>query len=132
MAHGLPARLTPAEGRKFGLTVGAAFGVLAALLWWRDHQIPLYAFAALSAGLISAGLLIPGHLGPVNRAWMGLALLISKVTTPVFMGIVFFIVIAPVGLLMRLLGRNPVRHRAVNGSYWAPRTDARGSLSNQF
>lgn len=132
MAHGIPARLSPAEGRKFGLTVGAAFGVLAALMWWRDHQTPLYVFGALCVGLLTAGLLVPGQLGPVYRAWMGLALLISKITTPVFMGIVFFVVIMPVGLLMRAFGRNPVRHQPVNGSYWAPRSDARGSLSNQF
>ena len=132
MAHGIPARLTPAEGRKFGLTVGAAFAVLAALMWWREHQIPLYAFGALAIGLIAAGLLIPGHLGPVYRAWMGFALLISKVTTPVFMGIVYFVVITPVGVLMRLLGRNPIRHRAVEESYWAPRTEARGTMNNQF
>lgn len=132
MAHGIPARLTPAEGRKFALTVGAAFGVLAAIMWWRDHQIPLYLFGTLAVTLVTAGLLLPGHLGPVYRAWMGFALLISKVTTPIFMGVVFFLVIAPVGLLMRLLGRNPVRHREVNQSYWAPRTDGRGSMSNQF
>jgi hypothetical protein len=33
---------------------------------------------------------------------------------------------------MRLLGRNPVRHRPVNGSYWAPRNEPRGTLTNQF
>ncbi len=132
MAHGIPARLSPAEGRKFGLTVGAAFAVLAAIMWWRDHQTPMYVFGALAGVLILGGLVIPGHLGPVFRGWMGLALLISKVTTPLFMGIVFFIVIAPVGIIMRLFGRNPIRHKAVNKSYWSNRSDARGDLTHQF
>ena len=132
MAHRIPARLSPAEGRKFGLTVGAAFGLLAAVMWWREHETLMYVFGGLAAALIVAGVVMPGQLGPVYRAWMGLALLISKVTTPLFMGIVFFIVIAPVGLLMRLFGRNPIRHKAVNRSYWANRSDARGDLTHQF
>jgi hypothetical protein len=113
--------------------VGVAFGVLALITWWRGHHIPIYIFGSLSAALILAALVIPGQLGPVNRAWMGLAEAISKVTTPIFMGIVFFIVIAPVGLLMRLFGRNPISHRAVNQSYWATRTEGtRGNMTNQF
>jgi hypothetical protein len=132
VAHGIPARLSPAEGRKFGLTVGAAFAVLAAVSWWREHPTTTYIFGALAAGLLIAGLVVPGQLGPVYRGWMKFALLISKVTTPIFMGIVFFIVIMPIGLLMRLFGRNPVHHKAINKSYWAPRANARGDLTHQF
>ena len=132
MAHGIPARLSPAEGRKFGLTVGAAFAVLAAISWWREHPTPMYIFGALAAALLIGGVVVPGQLGPVYRGWMKFALLISKVTTPIFMGIVFFIVIMPIGLLMRLFGRNPVQHKAVNKSYWAPRANARGDLTHQF
>lgn len=124
--------MTPAEGRKFAFTVGIAFAVLGTLSWWRGHQTPPYVFGALAAALLLAGLFVPGHLGPVNRAWMGLAHAISKVTTPIFMGVVFFVVIAPIGLLMRLFGRNPIRHTAVDQSYWARRSEARGTLTNQF
>jgi hypothetical protein len=92
----------------------------------------MYLFGGLAAALLAAGVVIPGHLGPVFRAWMGLAHAISKVTTPIFMGIVFFVVIMPIGLVMRLLGRNPITHRPVKDSYWAARSDARGSLGNQF
>jgi hypothetical protein len=132
LAHGIPARLTPAEGRKFGLTVGAAFAVLGAITWWREHPILMYAFGGLASALVLAGLLVPGRMGPVYRAWMGLAHAISRVTTPIFMGVVFFGVIMPAGLLMRLLGRNPIKHSPVNQSYWAARSEARGAMTNQF
>jgi len=133
LAHGIPARLTPAEGRKFGLTVGAAFGVLGAIMWWRGHEIPTWLFGGLAVALIAGALIVPGSLGPVNRAWMGFALVLSRITTPVFMGLVFFLVIAPIGLLMRLFGRNPIRHSAVKESYWAVRSDSpRGGMTNQF
>ena len=89
-------------------------------------------FGAVGSLLMTAGLLLPGHLGPIYRAWMGFGLLLSRVTTPIFMAVVYFGVIAPVGLLMRLLGRNPIRHRPIEGSYWAARDGARGTLKNQF
>jgi hypothetical protein len=124
--------LTPAEGRKFAWTVGTAFLALAGLFWWRDRPTVAVVLGALGGLLWLAGLAIPGRLGPVYRGWMGLAHAISKVTTPIFMGIVFFIIIAPVGLLMRLVGRNPIRHRLMQGSYWYARTEPRGGLTNQF
>ena len=123
---------TSAQGRKFGVTVGLAFAVLATISWWRGHHYPVYVLGALGGLLILGGVLIPRQLGPVERAWMQLAVVISKVTTPVFMGVVYFLVLLPVGLVMRAVGRNAVRHRPVNDSYWAPRSDARGSMLNQF
>jgi Saxitoxin biosynthesis operon protein SxtJ len=132
LAHRIPTRLTPAEGRKFALTVGTAFWALAGLTWWRDHGVVAAALGSLGAVLWVAGLVIPGRLRPVYAAWMGLAHAISRVTTPIFMGVVFFGVIMPVGLVMRALGRNPVRHRPVEGSFWMARTEARGTLRNQF
>lgn len=132
MAQGIPARLTPAEGRKFAWTVGTAFLALAGLLWWREKPTAATVLGGVGILLWLAGAAVPGRLGPVFRGWMALAHAISKVTTPIFMGVVFFVVIAPVGVLMRLFGRNPVRHRPRDGSYWQGRTEPRGSLTNQF
>jgi hypothetical protein len=79
-----------------------------------------------------AGLVIPGRLSGLYRGWMGLAHAISRVTTPIFLGLVYFLTIVPIGLVMRAVGRNPIRHRAVNDSYWASRDHPRGTLKNQF
>ena len=54
MAHGISARLSPAEGRKFGLTVGVAFSVLAAIAGWRGHAISMYVFGGLATTLLVA------------------------------------------------------------------------------
>jgi len=132
LAGRIPAGLTPAEGRKFGLTVGAAFAVLAGISWWRDHLLVSQIFSGVAVVLILAGLVIPGKLGPVHRGWMGFAHMISKVTTPIFLAIVFFVVIAPIGLLMRVFGRNPLRHEPEEGSLWLARPSERGTMSNQF
>lgn len=132
MAQRIPARLTAAEGRKFALTVGTAFLVLAGIAWWRSHPVMWRLLGGLGAVLWVAGLTVPSRLGGVYRFWMGLAHAISRVTTPIFLGIVYFLVMMPVGLVMRAFGRNPVKHEAKGDSYWAPRTEPRGTLTTQF
>lgn len=135
MADGIPARLSPAEGRKFGLTVGIAFLVLGGISWWRGHDVAPQVLWTLGGALAAAGVVIPGYLGGVFRAWMGLAHLLSKVTTPIFMGVIYFVVITPMGVLMRLFGKDPLLHRASGTGYWATRTpdpDKANSLGRQF
>jgi hypothetical protein len=135
LATGIPARLTTAEGRKFGLTVGAAFLALAALLWWRGRTLSAPAVAILGVALVLAGVAVPARLGPVQRAWMALGAAISKVTTPIFLGAVYFLAFVPVGFLMRLAGRNPLARARSAGSYWVGRTgvsEARHDLERQF
>ena len=121
METGIPARLSRAEGRKFGLTVGGAFLVLSAILWWRGRYGAVPFLGGLASLLVIAGLLIPTALGPPYRAWMGLAHLLSRVTTPIFMGVVYFVVITPIGLVMRLTGGNPLVHPAQGTGFWFAR-----------
>ena len=134
MEKEIPAGLTPAEGRRFAFPVGIAFLVLSGIVLWRQHMMLVYLFASLGGLLLVAGVMIPSKLGPVYRGWMKFALILSKITTPIFMGIVFFLVIAPIGWVMRLLGRNPVRREEIDGSFWVDRApdQRRSDLSRQF
>jgi len=88
--------------------VGLAFMAIAALAWWRGSTGAAPWLGGAGGALVLAGLLIPGSLGPVYRAWMGLAVLLSKVTTPIFMGVIYFVVITPIGLVMRAIGSSPL------------------------
>jgi Saxitoxin biosynthesis operon protein SxtJ len=134
MAEGIPARLTAAEGRRFGLTVGLAFCFFGAIAWWRDHAMMSSALAGLGALLIAAGLAIPTQLGPVERAWMRLAHLISKVTTPIVMGAMYLLVLTPVGWVRRRFSGNPLVHAEVERSFWRirPEGSRRSRLDRQF
>lgn len=124
--------MTAAEGRKFGLTVGGAFLVFAAISWWRGHTVADLVLATVGGVLVLAGLVIPTRLGPVERAWMGLALAISKVTTPIVMGVLYGLVLSPVGYLRRTLGGNPLVHAEQEKSFWRERKPgARRSASMQ-
>ncbi|MDQ3208745.1 MAG: SxtJ family membrane protein [Gemmatimonadota bacterium] len=132
MAHRSPARLTPREGRKFAFTLAGAFGALAGVAWWRGSPRSAMVLGTVAGAFAIAGLVLPGRLGPVYRGWMGFALLLSKITTPIFMGVVYFVVITPVALLRRAVGGNPLRaHHGATG--WVDRSQApRGDLTRQF
>lgn len=127
--------MTPEEGRKFAFPVGTAFLVLGGIVWWRGHTGVATVFGVVAGLLLVAGLVIPGKLGPVYRGWMGFALLLSKVTTPIFMGITYFLVLSPIGLLMRLLGYNPLKRKLHDDSFWIPRPEGpsrKSDLNRQF
>jgi hypothetical protein len=118
MARRVSARLTPAQGRRFGLTLGIAFLALGALLSWRNRETAALVAGIIGAGLLLAGLTVPTRLGPIERSWMAFAHAISKVTTPIFMAIVYYVAIVPMGVLMRMLRRNPIDRDATADSFW--------------
>ena len=135
MAARIPARLTAREGRRFGLTVGGAFLVLASITWWRGSETATIVLGSLGGALALAGLIVPTHLGPVERAWMALAHAISRVTTPVVMAVMYFVVLTPVGLLRRALAANPVEHQEGTAGFWKQRpagSRRSASLERQF
>jgi hypothetical protein len=64
---------------------------------------------------------------------MGFAVLLSKVTTPIFMGVIYFAVISPMGLVMRVAGRNPLKSGSPDTAWFTRPSDARrGVLERQF
>jgi hypothetical protein len=137
LAHDVPARLkgpyTAAAGRKFGLTVGIAFLVLAGIAFWRGHPTTLRVLGTLGGVLVVAGLIVPTMLGPVEKAWMKFALLLSKITTPIFMGIVYFVVLTPIGLIRRTFGKSALVHPQADLGFWADRSASPPSaLDRQF
>ena len=136
MAGAVPARLTPRQqGRKFGLTLGIAFLVFAGISFWRDHTTVPIVLASIGGALLLGGLAAPVALLPVERGWMAFAHALSKVTTPIFMGLVYFLVFTPFGVARRLMGRNALVHAPQDGSYWVTLDRAarrRRSMQRQF
>jgi hypothetical protein len=137
MAEGISAGLSAspaAQGRKFGFTVGTAFLVLAGIALWRDKTTAATVFGTLAGLLLLGALAMPAQLVPVERAWMKMALAISKVTTPIFMGVVWFLVLTPTAIIRRMLGKNQIARNAAAATYWVerPAGQRRGNLERQF
>lgn len=87
---------------------------LTAMRWWA---------IAIAALFLAFALIRPALLHPLNRLWHRFGLLLSKVVTPVVMGLLFVLTVVPVGIIMRLRGRDLLRLQFDRqaASYWIPR-----------
>jgi hypothetical protein len=97
--------------RDFGLLVGGIFGAIG--LWpllWRQQSPRLWALT-LFVVLVLPALVAPRVLAPAYRAWMKLAEVLAWVNTRIVLGVVFYGVVTPIGLVMRALGRDPMRRQ---------------------
>jgi hypothetical protein len=101
--------------REFALVTGTIIAVLFGLFfpWLLEKPLPIWPWLILGI-LTLLGLFTPLALQPVYRIWMKFGLLISRVTTPVILGSVFFLVLTPIGLVMRLTGHDPMSRKIDN------------------
>lgn len=117
-------RGSPAGLRKFGLTMCVAFAVLAAILFLRDRSL-WWIPAGLSGAFLLPALIFPRALSPVEKGWMAFAAVLGFVMTRVLLTLVFFLGVLPTGLILRLVGRDPIPKRPdpSRGSYWIDVTE---------
>jgi hypothetical protein len=110
--------------RSFGLLMAAFFGIVA-VAPLRHGPLSSIRWSALGMAAIFLGLALlwPAPLRPLNRLWLGLGLLLSRIVSPVALMILFYIVVTPFGLLMRAAGKDSLhlRRNLAAASYWIPR-----------
>lgn len=139
MAHENLQRHQNVEGssdRAFGVVFAAFFAIIAC--WPLFHgQAPRWWALALGAIFLMIALIRPAALAPANRQWMRLGMLLGNIVGPIALAVLFYGVIAPYGLLMRLAGKDSLRLKrdAAAHSYWIgrePPGPPPNSLTNQF
>lgn len=127
-------KLAAGSPRQFGVVMAVFFAILASIALWRAAWGWLAVWVALVAGFGLAALAAPGALGPLNRLWFRFGLLLHKVINPLIMGLMFFVVITPIALVMRVLGKRPIPvapDRAAT-TYWIARHTPPGPMSKQY
>jgi Saxitoxin biosynthesis operon protein SxtJ len=124
--------------RGFGLTVGGILLLIAAArTYFRGIGWAQYGLAGIGVALILLGLVAPNSLNRLHHAWVRLGLIMFRVVNPIVLALIYGVVIMPVGLLMRLTGRDPLRLKvdARADSYWVvrdPPGPAPDSMTDQF
>ena len=122
--------------RSFGFTVGAVCCGIGAVRLYYGHSYALW-LVGLGIVLASFALLRPTTLAPLNRLWTRFGLLLARIVNPVVMTLLYCVTIAPVGVAMKLRGKDPLRLKYDPGapSYWIlrqPPGPAPESMRNQF
>lgn len=106
--------------RRFGLVLGGVFVLLGALLAFRTSRLSGGLLGGFGAALVLLAAVAPPLLGPLHRGWMAFARLLGRVNTAVFLSVVFFLVLTPLGLAFRLSGRDELSRRRRRGTGWVP------------
>ncbi|HEX7027609.1 MAG TPA: SxtJ family membrane protein [Gammaproteobacteria bacterium] len=122
--------------RGFGLVFAGFFLMVAAFLFFRNGEI-VYWSLLLSLAFGLAAWVYPRLLKPLNLLWFKLGMLLGAIVAPLVMIIIFFLVVTPIGMIMRVLGKDPLRlkRNTQQGTYWSDRNsddNQCSSMKNQF
>jgi hypothetical protein len=126
-----------ASDRSFGLVFACVFALIGTsmALGSPGRAYPWFLLAA--ALFLAAAVFAPGILAPLNKVWTRFGLLLHRIVSPIVLGVIFYLVVMPIGLAMRLLGKSPLPLRFDRNatSYWitrAPPGPERGGFRDQF
>jgi hypothetical protein len=125
-----------ASERNLGVTFAVVLALIAALKFYRGDAAAVYWLAA-AAVFLACAFLWTAPLRPLNVVWHRLGLILFAVVSPLVMGVVFYTTVAPIGLLMRRFGKDPLRLEfdPAARSYWIERDPpgpAGEQMKNQF
>ena len=108
--------------RKFGITVGSVLVVLAIVFYFLDRSYFIY-FGAAGLVLIIMGFISPVILKPLNKVWMGLAIVLGWLSSRIILIIVFYLVLTPISLIAKISGKKflDLKYNSEKDSYWIKR-----------
>ena len=120
------------SNRSFGIIFFVVFLLIGLYPLTYDGDIRI-GFVIISLIFLVLGLLNSKILTPLNKLWFKLGIFLGKVISPIIMGIIFFLVVTPTGLIMRLLGKDVLNLKYnKNQSYWIEKKGPKSKMKNQF
>ena len=124
------------SNRNFGFFFSALFAASSIYFYVNTFMLAFLFFVTFTLVTFLVTVILPNNLLPFNKLWMDLGLLIGKVVSPIVLGSVFFLLITPFGIAMRLAGRDELQLKLHSkNSCWKNRVPARhepASFKNQF
>ena len=120
------------SNKSFGIVFFIFFLLVSVYPLINNENIRLWSLV-LSIIFLILGILNSKILTPMNKLWFKLGIFLGKIISPLVMGIIFFFVVTPIGLLMRLLKKDLLNLK-FNGksSYWIEKTEPKSKMKNQF
>ena len=120
------------SNRSFGIVFFIVFLLIALYPLIHSEEIRFWSII-ISLIFLVLGLLNSKILAPLNKLWFKFGIFLGKIISPLIMGIIFFLVVTPIGILMRLLGKDLLNLKyGKNKSYWIDKTGPKSKMKNQF
>ncbi len=120
------------SNRSFGVVFFVVFLLIALYPLINNGEIRIWSLITSIIFLI-LGLLNSKFLNPLNKLWFKFGIVLGKIISPLIMGIIFFLVVTPTGLIMRLLRKDILSLKYnQNSSYWIEKKGPKSKMKNQF
>ena len=116
-------------GQSFGIAISIVFLIVALYPLSNSETLHVWAF------IVSSGLLILSFIAPqAMELWLKFAMLLGSIITPIGISVIYFIILVPMGIIMRLLGKDLLKQKLDKNakSYWIERSEPICSMKNQF
>ena len=120
------------SNRSFGIVFFVVFFLIALYPLIHNEEIRIWSLI-ISLIFLILGLINSRILTPLNKLWFKFGILLGKIISPIIMGIIFFLVVTPIGFIMRILGKDVLNLKFnENKSYWIEKTGPKSKMKNQF
>ena len=120
------------SNRSFGIVFCLVFLLIAIYPFVNGGELKLWSLI-ISISFLVLGLLNSKVLNPLNKLWFKFGIFLGKIISPLIMGIIFFLVVTPIGVLMRLLNKDLLNLKFNNNSsYWIEKNELKSKMKNQF
>ena len=120
------------SNRRFGIVFFVVFLIIATFPLMNGDELMLWSLT-ISVVFLFLGLINSKILNPLNKLWFKFGIFLGKIISSLVMGIIFFLVVTPIGLLMRLLNKDLLKLKFNNNSsYWIEKNEPKSKMKNQF
>ena len=120
------------SNRSFGIVFSVVFLLIALYPLTYSGEIRIWS-AIISLFFLVLGLLNSKILSPPNKLWFKFGIILGKIISPIILGIIFFLVVTPIGFIMRILGKDVLNLKYnKNKSYWIKKNGPKSKMKNQF
>ena len=121
------------SNRSFGIVFFVVFLVISLYPITYSEDIRIWSLI-ISFIFIILGLLNSKILTPLNKLWFKFGVILGKIISPIIMGIIFFLVVTPIGLIMKVLGKDLLRlkYNKKDNTYWIEKNGPKSKMKNQF
>ena len=120
------------SNRSFGLVFFVVFLLISIYPFLKDGNIRIWSLI-ISFIFLVLGLLNSNLLSPLNKIWFKFGLFLGKIISPIIMGIIFFLVVTPIAIIMRLFKKDILNLKfKENNTYWIDKTGPKSKMKNQF